>query len=206
MEFRDITLPQELGAVKVPAIGRRTSMQFYKHAIDHAPTQTWAEFGVATGRSANWFLKLLKKDGKLHLFDSFEGLPEDWDLNVDGSQVHRKGTFSRNGVAPHIDDDRAVIHQGWFSETLPVEFEEQLGFVHLDADLYSSTRDALAGIKDFIGPGTVLVFDELIQWGGAVRNCNTNWREHEYKALKESGIQMEWLATDGACAVAGVVV
>lgn len=207
MEFREVKLPSELGSAVVPAIGRRTNPEFYRRVVEHAPTQTWAEFGVCTGRSANWFLKLMAKTGRLHLFDSYFGLPEDWDLEVPqpGRKrmgITRKGTFSKGGKPPEMNDDRVQHHVGLFADTLPVEFEEQLGFIHLDADLYSSTRDVLQGIRDSIGPGTVMIFDQLIQWGD---NCNTNWRQHEYKALKESGLNMEWIANDGACAVAGIV-
>ena len=207
MEFRDVTLPTELGAVTVPKIGRRTSMDFYRFVTEHAQNNVWAEFGVGTGRSAKWFLELMAGVGEMHLFDSLLGLPEDWDLEIKQPGrprmgITRKGAFTQHGECPTIKDDRVEWHIGWFKDTLPVEFSDQLGFVHLDADLYSSPRDVLQGIKPCIGPGTVLIFDQLIQWGF---NCNTNWRQHEYKALTESGIDVEWIANDGACAVAGVV-
>src|SRR4051812_33096749 len=38
----------------------------------------FAEFGVYTGRCARFLSNYLVGPRKLHLFDSFEGLPEDW--------------------------------------------------------------------------------------------------------------------------------
>lgn len=202
MEFKDVVLPTELGSPTVPAIGRRNDLEFYRQVAEHAANQTWAEFGVHMGGSTRKLLKLLAPDGELNLFDSLQGIPEDWDLNGPGRGVSPKGSWNSRGKKS-VEEERVRWHVGWFKDVLPVSFREQLGLVHLDADLYSSTRDALTGIRDFIGKGTVLIFDELIKWESA--DTNTNWREHEYKALAEQDFEVEWLATDGACAVAGVV-
>lgn len=204
MEFKDFKLPSELGGVTVPAIGNRNAPEFYRHAVEQAPTQTWAEFGVNQGGSTRKLLKLLTKEGELHLFDSLCGLPEPWFLNGPDKRPDPKGCYNSRGHKACASDDRVEWHVGWFSDVLPVPFREQLGLVHLDADLYSSTRDALTGIREFIGPGTVLIFDELIQWGS--RKVNTNWREGEWKALAEQDFDVQWLANDGACAMSGVVV
>ena len=207
MEFKDVrfkkrVMPEELGGVALPII-KRGSVDYYSACAAQAATNIWAEFGVQRGRTARLIMKSLPADGEMHLFDSFYGLPEPWHLNVDGSGVHRKGLFSTNGEVPDMHDDRAVIHKGLFAESLPVEFKDQLGLVHFDCDLYSSTRDALRGILNWIGKGTVLVFDELIEDPNG--RTNTNWREHEYKALAETGLDVEWIGHDGSFGVAGVV-
>jgi hypothetical protein len=206
MEFKDVVLPAELGSKTVPGIGNRAHMEFYRHVAEYAANQTWAEFGVHCGGSTKKLLKLLGTGGELNLFDSLKGLPEDWWLNGKDNSPERKGSYNSRGVK-HVEEDRVRWHVGWFKDVLPVPFREQLGLVHLDADLYSSTRDALTGIRDYIGPGTVLIFDELIEWKywSGKRGTNTNWREGEYKALAETGLDVDWLATDGACAVGGVI-
>jgi hypothetical protein len=56
-------------------------------------------------------------------------------------------------------------------------------FIHIDCDLYAGTRDALLYLSSLIQPGTVLVFDELINY--------PRYAEHEIKAL------WEWLASSG---------
>jgi hypothetical protein len=79
-------------------------------------------------------------ESRFYGFDSFEGLPEDW-----GNKA--KGTFSRQGEPPRLDDERVRFVVGWFHETLPGFVAEGSDYeavlVHLDADLYSSTLFAL---------------------------------------------------------------
>ena len=119
----------------------------------------FAQFGVWKGQCARWILEFLPSDAKLHLFDSFEGLPEDW-----------VGQFSKGHFAldekhiPRFDDSRVRMIKGWFSETLPGYFDSDrpLSFIHMDADLYSSTMDVLCNTNHVIVPGTVILFDEYV--------------------------------------------
>ena len=52
-----------------------------------------------------------------------------------------------------------------------------LSLVHIDCDLYSSTKTIFANLKDRIVPGTVIVFDEYWNYPG--------WRDHEFRAFEE---------------------
>jgi hypothetical protein len=86
-----------------------------------------------------WSSLLRNPTSNLHGFDSFEGLPESWDLSLE------KGHFAMDGSVPVIDDSRVSFVKGWFSETLPqyvLPPHEQL-FVNFDADRYSSTKTVL---------------------------------------------------------------
>lgn len=201
MKTKTITLPAELGAGKVQRFNRG-ELPFYRACAKRAPTQVWAEFGVSMGNTARILLDLLAGNGVLHLFDSLQGLPEPWQIEVPGSTAwnscYRAGYWKHDQV--NFNDARSRWHVGLFADTLPVEFEEQLGLVNIDCDLYSSARDILAGAIAHIQPGTVLIFDELIEWD----HINTNWREGEWKALVESGIELDWFARSG-WAVAGMV-
>jgi macrocin-O-methyltransferase TylF-like protien len=119
----------------------------------------YLEFGVAEGGSMrNWSRLLRNPESQLHGFDSFEGLPTDWIL------TRPAGYFSLSGVAPRFDDPRVELHQGWFSETLP-SFAWPSGWERLvanfDADLYSSTTEALSFIAARVTPGTIMYFDEF---------------------------------------------
>lgn len=130
----------------------------------------YLEFGVYHGDSLRlWSQILAHPEASLHGFDSFQGLPEEWDAS------RPKGTFDVNGRIPSIPDPRVEFHPGWFSDTLP-RFElpahERL-VIHLDADLYSSTAFVLDHLDKWIIPGTILIFDEF---------CD---RLHEQKAFNE---------------------
>lgn len=51
--------------------------------------------------------------------------------------------------------------KGWFDETLPkfaAEVEGPAAFLHVDCDLYSSTRTVFEALGDRVVPGTVIVF------------------------------------------------
>jgi predicted O-methyltransferase YrrM len=72
------------------------------------------------------------------------------------------------------------LHPGWFDATLPEWLKNNPGpiaFIHVDCDLYSSTRTILALLADRIVPGTIILFDEYFNY--------PNWEEHEYKAFQE---------------------
>ncbi len=118
----------------------------------------YLEFGVADGTSTRYWSRLLKNPASvLHGFDTFEGLPEDWNAG------HKKGHFSTGGVTPQIADERVRFYKGLFGETLPgyVLPPHEALFVNIDADLYSSARYVLAALQHAIVPGAYIYFDEF---------------------------------------------
>jgi hypothetical protein len=129
------------------------------------------EFGVAKGSSIKT-LANINKDRTVYGFDSFKGLPEFW--NGLGA-----GHFACE--IPKVDEN-VVLVDGWFNETLPKFLEtnkEKVAFIHIDCDLYSSTKTVFNNLKDRMVDGCVIVFDELLDYGDDI------WREHEYKAFQE---------------------
>jgi hypothetical protein len=130
------------------------------------------EFGVFRGESLRFIAKRLKQD--VHGFDSFEGLPEDW------SYFQKQGRFSLDGNIPEFSENNIQTHKGWFDQTLPAFLEVNSGsarFIHIDCDIYSSTRTVLTLLAPRIVKGTVIVFDEYLNYPA--------WREHEFMAFQE---------------------
>ena len=130
------------------------------------------EFGVADGESLRYLASRTKRT--IHGFDSFEGLPDDWP-----GRHEPKGHYSTGGVLPQVPFN-AVLHKGWFDQTLPAFLETEtapVALVHMDCDLYGSTHTALDLLKQRIHSGTIIVFDEYFNFVG--------WREHEFRAFKE---------------------
>ena len=140
------------------------------------------EFGVATGRTLNQFAYWLP-DRIVHGFDGFEGLPEDWTSRM------RKGFFARNKL-PRVRGN-CELHVGWFDQTLPGFVQRQgnrpIQLLHVDCDLYSSTVTILNNLKNHIVPGTVIVFDEYINYPGWQLDEFRAWQEHcaKYKIRYE---------------------
>jgi len=142
-----------------------------KYCVQRAmPDGLVLEFGVYNGDSVNLIADNV--DTTVHGFDSFEGLPEDW-------ESCQAGQFTRDGKLPEVRQN-VQLHAGWFDETLP-EFvsvhREQVAFLHVDSDLYSSACTIFSQLKDQIRKGTVIVFDEYFNY--------PNWQEHEFKAFQE---------------------
>ena len=127
-----------------------------RHALSLAPTTgVVAEFGVYSSATLR---EITRHYPEVHGFDSFEGLPEDW------RDAHRAGPWAAKGVP---DVPGAELHIGWFTETVPLfakGLDEEAAFLHLAAELYSSTNTVLRELEDRIVPGTVLVFDEYFNY------------------------------------------
>jgi len=67
----------------------------------------YLEFGVHRGASMTSWSKLLRSaESRLHGFDSFEGLPEKWNV------TSKKGSISTGGAVPSLDDPRVTFFKG----------------------------------------------------------------------------------------------
>lgn len=135
------------------------------------------EFGVRFGTSIRQIAGLAKQ--AVHGFDSFEGLPEAWHEEAQGS-------YSTLGALPAVPSN-VVLHPGWFDRSLPRFLQSHPGparFVHVDCDLHSSTRCVLELLAPRIQPGTVIVFDEYLG--------HEHWREDEFRAFQEVVREKGW--------------
>lgn len=148
-------------------------------ALENAVSPVWAEFGVENGVSANYWITRLPEDGRLLLFDSFEGLPEAWNS-------HKEAGGRKALAVPTWDDARVEMYPGWFEDVLPGFDMPVLGFVHVDCDVYSSTRTVLQHLN--VVPGSVILFDELFGYEG--------YEQGELKALSEWDRKFRFIAKD----------
>jgi len=142
----------------------------------------YLEFGVFTGLTINHIAGLVEQP--VFGFDSFEGLPERWRDSLGA------GHFKVQAL-PKVRNNVTLV-KGWFDKTLP-EFVKahpgDVAFLHIDCDLYSSTRTIFNCLAARIKPGTVIVFDEYFSYPG--------WRDGEFKAFQEfiesEGLKFEYL-------------
>lgn len=131
----------------------------------------YLEFGVYSGNTIN-HISSTCPNVQVYGFDSFEGLPESWRSGFE------KGAFAKDNLPPV--NDNVTLVKGWFDVSIPEflkEHNEQCAFLHVDCDLYSSTKIIFDNFKDKIKPGTIIVFDEYFNY--------PNWQQHEYKAFQE---------------------
>ncbi len=151
-----------------------TPRELMHHALSRVTVDgLYAEFGVNEGGTISYIAK--QKPGRtIHGFDSFEGLPEDWSGNAMAA-----GYFNRKGRLPKVPSN-VVLHPGWFDATAPKFAAENAGpiaFLHVDCDLYSSTKTIFDALGGRIVPGSVIMFDEYFNY--------PNWKAHEHKAFTE---------------------
>lgn len=143
-----------------------------------------AEFGTMSGETAEALAEALVENAvnrnlaprRLHLFDSFQGLPPfDSDIDRRCTQV-QTGTWKQGmafvvlnkeqlkaAVGAKIPLERVVVHDGWYKDTVPrIAAEVRFALLHVDCDLYSSTMEALGPLfqKSAVAQGAVILFDD----------------------------------------------
>jgi len=160
-----------------------------------------AEFGTMSGRTAAVIAEALSKfdifkngPKKLHLFDSFEGLPPAQSV-VDRDSPHVKSGIWGVGTCKGISKERlgcvlkkflpknsTIIYNGWFKDTLPqIPKGTKFAMLHIDCDMYQSTIEVLDYLFQnlHIEDGTVIFLDDY--------NCN--------RASPNFGEQRAWSET-----------
>lgn len=149
-----------------------------------------AEFGTATGLTSSCLAMALAdarelysdletRHGlpprKLFLFDSFQGLPVSQAEADQGSLHVRTGVWGpgackaleeaelRQMCEQFIDGDSIQIFSGWYADTLSmIAPGTRFALVHLDCDLYESTRQVLDYllVHDHLADGCAIFFDD----------------------------------------------
>jgi hypothetical protein len=166
------------------AVAVETAREALELALRHVSVDGhFLECGVYKGGTIRFIAQRLPTR-QVHGFDSFSGLPEAWAGNT--------STFDAKGRLPKVPSN-VQLHPGFFSVSLPPWLESHAGpvaFLHVDCDIYSSTRDIFTALAPRIVPGTVIVFDEYFNY--------PHWQHHEFKAFQEfvtaHDISYEYLA------------
>ena len=148
------------------------------------------------------------RDRKIHLFDSFEGIPHagfnDTD-NIAGTlHAHgRDGALKSTGISACSEEavkshmaqwgvplDSLVFHKGWVEDTVPPAAGEigDIAMLRIDVDLYSATKTCLDHLLPKLQRGGYLVIDDM-NLGGCVKATHESAREHGWVKIDEHGAQ-----------------
>jgi len=132
------------------------------------------ECGSYKGGSGILMALLLRDLGsskKVHLFDSFEGLPEPHAKD----KGYRKGQFKSDyeallAVITSLGlQDQVLLHRGWFDATVPAHIESSkrapISIFHIDCDLYNSTMGCFPDFYPLVSNGGVVVLDDYNDGG-----------------------------------------
>jgi hypothetical protein len=164
--FKDLTISGQIAASSssVRWLHRHaddaTLYELRTGVIDHA-LQNLAvggdilEFGVFQGAVTRYIFPRAA-NRQYHAFDSFRGVPKAMSLTV------ARHSFSLDGLVPDLPGG-VIVHDGWFSDTLPVyrrNYMAPVALAYIDCDLYESVETVLAKIQDRLVPGSILIFDD----------------------------------------------
>jgi O-methyltransferase len=157
------------------------------------------ECGVWRGGSAAIMGLAARHAGEqrlLHLFDSFEGLPQPDERDGTKAAAYSSGQASGALTSIHqceagleevqkallgkigLPANQLRFHRGWFQDTLPMVAPTlgPIAVLRLDGDWYESTAVCLKHLYPLLSPGGVLILDDYYCWEGC-RKATDEYRE-----------------------------
>lgn len=146
-----------------------------------------AELGVYRGASAR-LIGETKGARQFHLFDTFEGLPDPSEKDAG----FRPGQYacSLESVQQYLTGIEGLhFHRGFFPSTAGPAAECRFSFVHLDVDLYQSTRDGLEFFYPRMAPGGVIISHDYLWSVGVKRAFDEFFAGKPEPVLEPSGSQ-----------------
>lgn len=174
---------------RVVCLGNRNNkhltIELAERAIRENIQGDFAECGVLSGGHPAlmaWTIKTRGSDRRVHLYDSFEGVPmagvEDSDhykqvmgVNPDPSKGIACGRcigtveqVKENMVKWDVDESRLIYHKGWLQEVLKSEgvFVPKLALLRIDVDLHDSTLPIMEYLYPKMPHGAFIISDD---WG-----------------------------------------
>lgn len=100
-------------------------------------------------------------DKKVYAFDTFCGAPKSKTDNI--IDMHKSGDFMPGDPARVMKELRQIsnvaVVQGIFPECAETELND-ISFVHLDVDLFQSTKESLEWLWPRMAPGGIIVIDD----------------------------------------------
>jgi O-methyltransferase len=150
-----------------------------------------AEVGVYAGGSARLIAET-KGDKELYLFDTFEGLPE---VSKEDSSKFYKSMYAASfeevsNYVQHGGIADVFIYKGYFPDTAGPIKNKRFSFVHLDADIYQSTKDAIEFFYPRMNRGGVMISHDYINAQGVRKAFDDFFRDKPEPLIEISGSQI----------------
>jgi len=140
----------------------------------------------------------------LHVFDSFQGLPEpdadhDGVVSIDYASGKAAGRMETIGkcVGTRAENETLILntiaypkelarfHEGWFQDTVPVEAPTlgPIALLRLDGDWYESTKVCLDHLFKLVSPKGIVVIDDYGHWEGCRKATDEFLAKLPYKPM-----------------------
>jgi len=202
-----LLLKNKFSKIKIPNLGNDPLRYCLNNDLINK-NGTWIEFGVWKGQTLDLISMYTKKD--IYGFDSFVGftdhLEDTWNISnhnysLNGNIpkfVERLDKFERKNIGTKVEFNKNVkFIKGFFDKSIPIFISEKkdlnIDFLHIDCDIYKSTKIILNNLTKYINNNCIIVFDELINY--------PNFINGEIKALYEwieyNNIIFEYIGTEG---------
>ncbi|MCC5829638.1 MAG: class I SAM-dependent methyltransferase [Phycisphaeraceae bacterium] len=165
------------------------------------------ECGVWRGGSmmavAYTLLAMGRGDRDLHLYDTYTGMVEPSEADVDhtgkqakdkyqqlrrddgGSEwcIASRGEVEHNLAATGYDMSRVHLIEGRVEDTIPQSAPERIAILRLDTDWYESTRHELEHLFPRLSPGGVLIVDDYGHWQGQRKAVDEYIQQNKLKLM-----------------------
>lgn len=181
---------------------RAISMGLAQVVLDRVEGAT-CEFGVFTGHTSTFLHNMLNKlhasdSNPLHLFDSFEGLPDcdktkDLGMCGPGEMAIGQDAVRATFLQGHLPVP--PMHKGYFSDIPDSEFPDQIAFAFIDGDLYPSMFTALQRVWPRLSVGGIVMLHDYA-WEGYP---GTELAAHDFLKDKAEKVQMVGTEHGVAC-------
>ncbi len=143
-----------------------------------------AEVGAYKGASAK-LIAHAAPGRSIHLFDTFEGLPPLQDID---RSAFKDGQYPADlaDVTKYLSSfPQVTLYKGLFPKTAGPITAKKFSFVHLDVDLYQSTKDALEFFFPRMSKGGVIISHDYMTAEG-VRKAVDDFMKDKPEAVFES--------------------
>ncbi|KKW35735.1 hypothetical protein A2852_01330 [Candidatus Adlerbacteria bacterium RIFCSPHIGHO2_01_FULL_54_23] len=146
-----------------------------------------AEVGTYRGGSSKLIARSRAAARPMHLFDTFEGLPQvrEIDSKFDTGQYGADFKQVKRYLSGYPD---IFLYKGIFPATADPIKDKKFSFVHLDVDLYDSTKQALEFFYPRMSRGGVIISHDYMTAQG-VRKAVDEFMQDKPEAVFESSWQ-----------------
>jgi O-methyltransferase len=154
------------------------------------------ECGVLDGGAAALMAFGTEKSSReVHLFDSWQGLPDPtekdsaaakvWAGELVGSERRVRSVMRKLNINP----TRLFFHKGWFDQTFPQAHIDSIALLHVDADFYEPVRLCIDTWYPKLSPGGYVQFDDYLAFIGCRRAVDEFLAVHpELKLQNKDGM------------------
>ncbi|OPX62280.1 MULTISPECIES: TylF/MycF/NovP-related O-methyltransferase [unclassified Methanoregula] len=148
-----------------------------------------AEVGVYMGGSAK-IICSVKGDRHLHLFDTFEGLPQVDDIDAVWPFYEGKFAASYDKVRDYLrHQENVTFYKGIFPDTSgPVE-DKKFSMVNLDVDCYESTKKCLEFFYSRMSKGGIILSHDYTTTPGVRKAFDDFFEDKDEPVLETAGSQ-----------------